>query len=163
MAETSKLTTPEHEVTTVIKAPPDKVWPLITDVTRMGDWSPICRRCDWVGSPGRPEVGARFVGHNQTSGFRWSRECVVTVAEPDREFGFSTFFQGRESTRWLYRLEPEGAATRVSEAYQSVLAPRWVRFLRRIPGLAAKSEANSHRGMEVTLARIKAAAEGEAR
>jgi uncharacterized protein YndB with AHSA1/START domain len=156
------LTTPDHEVTTVIKASPDKVWPLIADVSRMGEWSPICRRCQWLGSPG-PRVGAKFVGHNQVSGFRWSRECVVTVAEPGRLFGFSTFFQGRESTRWLYRLEPEGAATRVSEAYQSVFAPRWVRFLRRIPGLAAQSERRSHRGMEITLARIKAAAEGEMR
>ena len=162
MAALAKLDRPDDEVNVVIKASPDKVWALIADVTRMGEWSPVCRRCEWLGSSEGPEVGARFVGHNRLAGARWSRECAITVAEPGREFGFSTLFRGEESTRWLYRLEHEGAATRVSEAYQSVSAPRWVRLFRRIPGAEAKSGRDAHRGMELTLARIKAAAEGEA-
>jgi uncharacterized protein YndB with AHSA1/START domain len=163
VAEVSRLARAEDEVSAVIKASPEKVWDLIADVTRMGDWSPVCRRCEWLGSPAGPEPGARFVGHNRQSGARWSRQCVVTVAEPGREFGFSTLLKEAESTRWLYRLEPSGAATKVSEAYESVTMPRWVRALRRIPGFEAKSKRDAHRGMEVTLARIKAAAEGEAR
>jgi uncharacterized protein YndB with AHSA1/START domain len=55
-----------------------------------------------------------------------------------------------------------GAATRVSEAYESVSWPRWVRPLMRIPGMKAKAGRDTHRGMETTLARLKVAAEGEA-
>lgn len=151
----------EDEVSAVIKASPEKVWALIGDITRMGEWSPVCRRCEWLGASQSPELGARFVGHSRQAGRRWSRECVITAAEPGREFGFSTLFRGGESTRWLYRLEPSGAATKVSEAYEVVSMPRWVRTLVRIPGVKAKSRRDNHRGMELTLARIKGVAEGE--
>jgi hypothetical protein len=31
-----------------IGAAPRVVWELIADVTRMGEWSPVCRRCTWI-------------------------------------------------------------------------------------------------------------------
>ncbi|NBF00614.1 MULTISPECIES: SRPBCC family protein, partial [unclassified Nonomuraea] len=71
-----------------IRAEPRAVWNLIADVTRMGEWSPVCRRCAWIAPATGPAAGARFVGHNRMAGLRWSRECEVVVCEPGTEFAF---------------------------------------------------------------------------
>ena len=31
-----------------VAAPPELVYDLISDVTRMGEWSPECYRCEWL-------------------------------------------------------------------------------------------------------------------
>ncbi len=43
---------------------PDVLYALVSDVTRMGDWSPVCRACWWDEGAG-PEVGAWFTGRNE--------------------------------------------------------------------------------------------------
>jgi ribosome-associated toxin RatA of RatAB toxin-antitoxin module len=39
----------EGRATVHINAPPEKVYALVTDVSRMGEWSPECVRAEWVG------------------------------------------------------------------------------------------------------------------
>lgn len=147
------------EATAEIAASPASVWSLVSDITRIGEWSPVCRRCEWLGEPASPEVGARFVGHNRQTGARWSRECVVTVSEPGRAFEFHTLFRGRVSTRWRYRLEPTAHGTHVVESYEMLAVPRWVQMLQRLPGMSRRARRDARRGMELTLVRVKAAAE----
>ncbi len=43
-----------------IAAPPEKVYALVSDITRMGEWSPECRSCRWADEATGPTVGARF-------------------------------------------------------------------------------------------------------
>lgn len=141
---------PDLELHGDIDAPPDAVWSVVSDVTRIPEWSPVCRRCEWV------EEGTRFRGDNKLNGVRWSRECVVTSSEPGREFGFATLFKGQESTRWRYRLEPlDGGGTRVHEAYEVVLVPPWLRLVRRLPGVVAKSERDTRWNIETSLGRLR--------
>ncbi len=147
------------EATIDVAAPPERVWTLVSDITRMGEWSPICHRCEWLGDADRPEVGARFVGHNRLNGARWSRECVVTGAEVGREFAFTTYFRGAESTRWRYRFEPTADGTRVVESYEVISVPPWIRAVRLVPGMPKRSLRDGRRGMEATLQHLKAAAE----
>jgi len=52
------------EAQVYITTPPEEVFRLISDVTGMGESSPECRRCHWIGESLGPEVGARFLGHN---------------------------------------------------------------------------------------------------
>jgi hypothetical protein len=75
-------------------------------------------------------------------------------------FAFSTIFKGRESTRWRYRLEPSGSGTRVSEGYQVVAMPTWVRLMRKLPGAMAKTERDTQQNIETSLDRLKAIVEG---
>ena len=154
-----QITEPTAERTIDVAAPPDVVWGLVADVTRTPEWSPACHRCEWLDGATGPAVGARFRGFNKLNGARWSRDCTVTVAEPGVAFGFSTAFKGRESTRWRYRLEPTATGTRVSEAYQVVAMPTWVKVMRRIPGALAKTERDTQRNLETSLDRIKAITE----
>lgn len=141
-----------------VAAPPETVWAIVADVTRTPEWSPVCHSCEWLDGGG-PAPGARFVGRNKLNGARWSRECVVTAAEPGEVFAFSTQFRGNESTRWRYTLEPTASGTRLTEAYQIVSVPPWIRVLRKLPGVVAKSERDTRSNLQTSLERIKALAE----
>jgi hypothetical protein len=142
-----------------VDASPSCLWGLIADLTRMGEWSPVCRRCEWTDGSVHAEVGARFIGHNRQGPVRWSRRCEVTVSERGRELAFRTLFKGREATRWHYRLEPTPTRTRVVESYEVVSLPRWVQVLHRVPGMHAKARRDGVRNMTRTLQRLRAAAE----
>jgi len=54
-----------HRTSVDVDAPPDAVWALVTDIERMGEWSPICRRCEWLGDHREATVGAPFKGTNR--------------------------------------------------------------------------------------------------
>jgi len=140
-------------------APPERVWPLVADVTRTGEWSPVCRRCEWTDGFTSADVGARFVGYNRQGAARWSRVCEITTSDQDREFAFRTLFKGSEATRWRYRFDPTSTGTRVTESYEVVSMPRWVRLLHHMPGMHAKARRDGLKNMSRTLERLRAAAE----
>ncbi|MEC9035098.1 MAG: SRPBCC family protein, partial [Actinomycetota bacterium] len=52
------------KVTKHINASPEAVWNLVTDLTRMGDWSPENKGGNWVKGATGAEVGAKFKGVN---------------------------------------------------------------------------------------------------
>src|SRR4029077_16460812 len=47
---------PELDVSTHIDAPADRVWALLADPTRMGEWSPECQRVTWRGRVQTPAL-----------------------------------------------------------------------------------------------------------
>jgi uncharacterized protein YndB with AHSA1/START domain len=158
-----RTTTPfwSDEATVEVAAPPERIWRLIADVTRMGEWSPVCHACEWVAPSVGVDVGARFVGHNRQGVVRWSRVCEVTASDPGRELAFRTFFKGAEATRWRYRLEPTPTATRVVESFEVVSMPQWVQLLHRVPGMHAKARRDGLRNLTRTLECLRSAAEKE--
>jgi hypothetical protein len=153
------LGTPTASASIEVDAPPAVVWAVVSDITRTPEWSPVCHRCEWVDGFDGPVEGARFRGHNRLNGARWSRDCVVTAADPGRVFAFSTEFKGAESTRWRYDVESSGSGTHLTESYEVVAYPRWVRVFRSLPGAAAKSERDTRLNIDTSLGRIKALAE----
>lgn len=142
------ITEPDDESSILIDRSPEAVWAVVADVTRIPEWSPVCHRVDRL-------EGDRYRGHNKLNGVRWTREFQITESDPPRTLAFSTLFKGEESTRWRYRLEPDGARTRVTEAYQVVTVPPWLRLLRRLPGMVAKSERDTRWNIETSLQRLK--------
>ncbi len=102
MAETSTRWWLTQDCTeTVIDASPERVYALVADLPRMGEWSPECQRVEWSNGSGDPVVGATFLGHNvggPANLMKWSRTGRVLTAEPGREFAFVTEEGGREST-----------------------------------------------------------------
>jgi len=144
---------------TVINTIPERVYAMVADLPRMGEWSPECQRVDWLDGAAGPAVGARFVGHNRGGPrqiFRWSRHGCVLAADHGREFTFVTEEGGRESTLWRYRFEALDGATRVTESYDVKWLPLWARI---IDGpLNRRRELHDH--MRRTLEQLKTAAEG---
>lgn len=142
----------------VIEASPEIVYDLVTDITRMGEWSPECYRCAWLSEERRAVPGARFRGWNQfLRVFRWSRVCEVLTADPGRLLSFRTVPKGifRDSTRWTFELTPEGDGTRLTQSYALEKPSRPVLWFDRISGHPEALED----GMNETLARIKETAE----
>jgi hypothetical protein len=148
-----------EEVSIWIDADPHIVWEHISDVTRMGEWSPECRRCIWRGR--KRGVGARFIGINRRGWVFWVTANRVEQAEPGRSFAFHTTTNG---VRWSYRLEPEGTGTRVTERWdvsgqsraQRKRSASFANML--LDGYDLHNEELLD-GMRKTLERVKAAAE----
>lgn len=73
--------------------------------------------------------------------------------------GKMAIVRGEVSNTWRYQLASVPAGTSVTESYEVFVMPRWVRILRRIPGMVDRSRRDARRGMQVTLDKIKATAE----
>ena len=144
-----------------VSAPPEVVYDLVSDVTRMGEWSPECVSCEWTDGATGPAVGARFRGTNRHGLARWSNKPRVVVADRGREFAFiSTDPFGRDMTKWSYRFEAVDDGTDVVESFELLDdLPLYLRltdrFVMKVKDRAADLEAN----MERTLAKLKATLE----
>ena len=62
-----------------IDAPTDKVWNLISDFSRMPQWSPQCR---WMKARGPLRPGTRTINLNRRGLLFWPTTCTVTEVEP---------------------------------------------------------------------------------
>ena len=79
------------EVSVHMAAPPEKVWALVSDVTRIGEFSPETFEARWTRGSTGPEVGASFKGHVKRNGVGptyWS-PCQVTKCVPNEVFEFA--------------------------------------------------------------------------
>lgn len=148
------------EVTTTIDAPPEKVYALVSDLPRMGKWSPECVRCEWIAGATEAAPGARFKGYNRRGVRRWSTKSEVVVAEPGQEIAWETrSVFDLPVARWGYRIEPAaGGGSKVTETWRDQRGA-----LMKVLGLLASGvsdrETHNTAGMEATLQRIKAEAE----
>jgi uncharacterized protein YndB with AHSA1/START domain len=140
-----------------ITAPPELVYGLIADITRMGEWSPECYRCMWLDGASAALPGTRFRGYNKLGRYRWQTTAVITSAEEGRSFAFTTVHDktGRDETAWRYDLRPAASGTVLTESYDFL----WCPVINRITELPVPRGRQLSRGMHQTLAKIKAAAE----
>jgi len=140
-----------------ISASPDRVYALISDVTRIGEWSPECYQAKWLDGAAVAAVGAHFRGYNRRGPVRWQTTAVVTAARPGAEFAFSVVHgrAGREETRWRYQLQPTSTGTLLTESFEFV----WCPVGNRISELLVPRGTQVNRGIEQTLQAVKRAAE----
>lgn len=146
------------EVSLHVDAPPAEVWALVSDVTRIGEFSPETFEARWTRGSTGPEVGASFKGHVRRNGIGptyWSG-CRVTVCEPERHFEFTVGSDSVTVNNWGYRLEPEGAGTRVTEYFRMEPSLPVRAYWLVLGRLRART---NRRGMRTTLERMKAVLE----
>jgi uncharacterized protein YndB with AHSA1/START domain len=149
------------EVSTHIDASPARVWELIGDPARMGEWSPECRRVTWLGGVTAPAVGARFKGYNRIGWRRWSTVGTVAVYEPGREVAWDVSVGPLAVARWGYRIEPRDGGCTLTETFADRRGP-----LIHVIGTAVRgvgdTETHNRAGMAATLGRVKTVAEAPA-
>ena len=140
-----------------IAALPEVVYDLISDIPRMGEWSPECYRCEWLDGANAPMKGARFRGYNRRGPMRWERTAVVVTAVRGREFRFTTVNDrtGRDETHWRYTMQQSPLGTELTESFQFV----WCSLGTRAVEMFLPRGNQVNRGIEETLRRIKSAAE----
>jgi len=151
-----------HDSVTVrMAAPAPAIWALLSEVTRIGRYSPEAFEAEWLDGATGPAVGARFRGHVKRNGIGpvyWTT-CTVTACVPDREFAFGVGNATKPLNVWRYVLAPAPDAegeTDVTESFQ--LAP--LPLLRLYWALLGWARGRTNRnGMRTTLERIKAEVE----
>ena len=142
-----------------IDAEPKEVWELISDITRMGDYSPEVFEAEWLGGATGPAVGARYRGHvkrNERGPTYWT-ECEVTECVPGEVFEFAVMFRDKPANTWRYEFAPaEGGGTDVTESFR--LADNiFTKIWRPLGGFLRENR--NRRDMLRTLERVKAVAE----
>jgi hypothetical protein len=148
----------EDHAELVVAADATVLYDMVSDLPRIGEWSPECEGVDWEDGTTVPVAGTRFVGHNAVGPgrrIRYTRRGRVLIADRGREFAFITEEGGREGVVWRYRFLPEDGCTRVVESYEV----RWIPVWARIVDVPTNRHKDLVRGMRTTLERLKAAAE----
>jgi Polyketide cyclase / dehydrase and lipid transport len=159
------LSSYRHNETITIDRPPSDIYAIVSDVTRIGELSPVCKSGSWDEASEAGSTGAWFTGHNAIGDFSWDTRCKVVAADPDREFTFINFGTGgeQELVRWGFTLEGTEHGTEVVESWE--VLPAYPDFVlaenpnadvkARIDGMAQMARD----GMADTLANLKGIAE----
>ncbi|MEU5847933.1 MULTISPECIES: SRPBCC family protein [Saccharopolyspora] len=173
----------ELAVSVAVDASPGRVYGLVSDITRMGEWSPECVGGAWVtGTAG--EVGARFHGYNRDGDAAWTSESEVIAASNPRSFGFSVLrFRGGGpednaewspdgnqvgDMTWTFDIEENGGGCVLTQRHvMRAITPFYRALLERVPESERPAHVQNRKehlqeAMATTLNRIKAKAEGVA-
>ena len=152
------MTNPSFRSSIVVARAPEVLYDMVSDITRMGEWSPVCTGGRWDEGDG-PRVGAWFTGTNVTPERTWETRSEVVAADRGHEFAFVV---GGTRVRWGYTFEPADGGTEVTESWEFLpdgLALFDERFGDDAPAQVADRTRAAEVGIPATLAAIKAAAE----
>lgn len=153
------MTVLEFSDSVTVARDPAAVYALVSDVTRIGEWSPVCKACWWDDPAAGAVVGAWFTGRNVLPERTWETRSQVVAAEPGREFSWEV---NNGWVRWGFTVEPDGAGSRLTQHWRFL--PKGLEGFRERFGadagaqIAQRSEL-ALSGIPATLAAIKATAE----
>jgi uncharacterized protein YndB with AHSA1/START domain len=148
----------EVSVSREIAAPADTVWAMVSDVTRMGEWSPETEGATWIKGATGPRPGAKFKGTNRNGKKKWDTVAEVVEVEPGRRFSFTVSAVGLRIADWAYEFEPTASGCRVTETWTDRRGRIASVLGKPVSGVEDRA-AHNRAGMEQTLDRLKAAAE----
>jgi hypothetical protein len=142
----------------VVARSPEVLYDLVSDVTRMGEWSPVCQACWWDDGDG-PRAGAWFTGRNELPERTWETRSQVVAADRGREFAFEV---NSGWVRWGYTFTAVDSGTQVTESWEFLpagIAGFHDRYGNGAEAQIANRTEAAHQGIPATLAAIKKAAE----
>jgi ribosome-associated toxin RatA of RatAB toxin-antitoxin module len=142
----------------VIALSPDDLYDMVSDITRMGEWSPVCKAC-WWDEGAAPAVDAWFTGRNELPERTWETRSQVVIADRGHEF---VFVVGGTFVRWGYTFTPLESATRVTESWEFLpdgIASFEERFGADAQAQITNRSEAARAGIPATLAAIKRIAE----
>ena len=146
------------EISRHIAASPEEVYAAISDVTRMGEWSPECHTCAWHDGFDSPVVGAVFDGHNRNGDHEWTSQGKVVEADPGRSFVFECSMFDFHFSTWGYRIEPSGTGSRITEWSEDLRPESVLEMSKEMSGVDDR-DARNRETMSGTLERLAAALE----
>jgi hypothetical protein len=148
------------EVREHIAARPEHLYDMVSDLPRMGEWSPENTGGRWSRG-GHAMVGATFRGRNKAGWRRWQTVVTVTAADRGQRFAFDVHFAAVPISTWEYTFTADDDGCVVTEAW-SDKRPGWMRALSGPVMAIPDRVAHNRAGMEATLRALKTAAEGNA-
>ena len=147
-----------HSGSIVVRSSPEALYDLVSDVTRTGEWSPICTAC-WWDEGQSATVGAWFTGHNEVPGRTWETRSQVVAADRGREFAW--LVSGR-LVRWGFTFTPVDGGTELTEFWEFLPAGQAFfaeRYGDDAPRQVEERTRAAHEGIPATLAAVKRIAE----
>lgn len=143
------------EASIEIAATPQDVWAIVSDLKRMGEWSPQCRK---MRVSGEVREGTKTVNINRKGFLVWPTTSTVIRFEPNKAIAFRV---NENRSIWSYTLEATETGTRVVERREAPTGTSRVSqfLIKTVLGGADAFEADMIVGMNATLARIKNEAE----
>ncbi|KAA0022215.1 SRPBCC family protein [Antrihabitans cavernicola] len=139
-----------------IAATPDKVWAVVSDLSRMPEWSPQCRRMQLLG---QLREGALTINLNKDGWKVWPTTSTVVRVEQDKAIAFR---MNENRTTWSYELTPSAIGTTVTERRVESAGgiPKPITFaIDKLLGGTPNFEHNLVAGMHQGLKKIKGAVE----
>jgi hypothetical protein len=152
------MSTLGHSESIDIARSPEDLYDMVSDVPRMGEWSPVCKAC-WWDEGASAEVGAWFTGRNVADEATWETRSQVAAASRGHEFAFVV---GGSWVRWGYTFDLIEGGTRVTESWEFL--PGGIAQFKEWFGDEAQKRISSRTdaarsGIPATLAALKMTAE----
>ena len=141
---------PDVSVSRTIDATPSAVWALVSDPTRMGEWSPENTGAKWLKGATGPAVGARFMGRNKRGWKPWFTICTVTECVENEVFSFDVAVGPLPIASWTYRLSAVDGGTEVVEETTNREPKAFAKIADKVLGVKSRTELNRS-NMEATL------------
>ncbi|HEX7738392.1 MAG TPA: SRPBCC family protein [Marmoricola sp.] len=139
---------------TVIDATPHEVWAVVSDVTRMPEFSPELRKVITLGKT--RGLGQNILGINRRKAVAWPTTSKVVRWEPGRAVAWKT----RESgATWSYEITPADTGVRLTATRELDAFTLGSKLMTPILGGAIGHDEELAAGLATTLDRIKAVVE----
>ncbi|OBA77276.1 hypothetical protein A5641_18765 [Mycobacterium sp. 1554424.7] len=138
-----------------VRASADQVYAVVSDVTRIPEWSPETRRAEWLA----PD---RFRAWNRRRLGRWRTVANVVEAWPGHKFSFVVQAMGGDWTQWTYLMKPGstvGATLLTEQIRMCVPLPFGVVVFERLFLFVGDRRADLQHNLEVSVNRIRAIVE----
>lgn len=150
--------TPDVSVSRTIAASPSAVFAALTDITRMGEWSPENYQSEWNEGFDEAEVGAIYTGRNRNGDKEWTTESKITELVPNERFFFDCMVRDFVFAKWGYEIEATHEGCVVTEHTQDLRPEEVLELSAEISGVTDRL-AHNRAGMETTLQRLAEALE----
>ncbi len=104
-----------HHESLTVSASAEDLYALVSDISRTGEWSPVCASCWWDDESQAGQVGAWFTGRNELPHRTWETRSEVVAAEPGREFAWIV---GGTLVRWGFSIAPAEEGSVLTESWE---------------------------------------------
>jgi uncharacterized protein YndB with AHSA1/START domain len=162
---------PTVEATVHVAAPPERVWPLVSDIALVAETSEELQEAEWLPAPegpgegDAPTVGHRFRGRNAHPQVgEWETVSEVVECEEQRAFAWAVMDPANPTALWRFTLTPVEGGTELRQWGRMGPGPSFLTtVIERMPDKEERIVAGRLRewqqGIERTLAGIKERAE----
>jgi uncharacterized protein YndB with AHSA1/START domain len=140
-----------------VAASADAVWDMVSDLPRMGEWSPENQGGVWIKGATGPAPGAAFRGSNKHAEKSWKTVAKVVDAEPGRRLSFRVTAMGIPVALWAFDITPTESGCTVTESWTDLRPGFFKPLAARATGVSDRT-AHNRSTMEETLANLAAAA-----
>jgi hypothetical protein len=114
---------PTVDVELYVEAPPERIWPLVTDLDVLVSLSDELQAAEWE-NEGGARVGRCFVGTNRNKYFgEWQTTSTVIEWDEPRCFAWVVGDLIEPNTTWRFSLRPKGSGTVITQWMRLGIGP----------------------------------------